>query len=145
MCTRRRDEQGHLALPISSSQCRTSSTSDEDRHAGLESACIVSHVKTQARRVAIVIADRTLGLPGREVAERRTSAGIGSRTSGQSCKLSRLFRQIRLSTHISWERKSRLVGMRIAESPGNIPVCSCIAQGPSPEEVERRRKVVRED
>src|SRR5882724_6321196 len=46
------------------------STSNPDRHAGLKPARIALRIETQPERIAIVIADRALGLPGREGAER---------------------------------------------------------------------------
>src|SRR4029077_5773022 len=41
-----------------------------DRHAGFDPARIALRIEAQPERVAIVIADRALGLPGRESAER---------------------------------------------------------------------------
>jgi hypothetical protein len=55
---------------LCSSQYRIFSTSNPNHHAGLKSTRIALRIETQPKRVAIVIADRALGLPGREGAER---------------------------------------------------------------------------
>src|SRR5262245_53285235 len=46
-----------------------SSTRNPDRHARLDVARIASRIEAQPQRIAIVIADRALGLPGREGTE----------------------------------------------------------------------------
>src|SRR5262249_9752821 len=46
------------------------STLEPNRHAGLQSRPIAVRIETQAQRIAIVIANRTLGLPGRKRAKR---------------------------------------------------------------------------
>jgi hypothetical protein len=39
---------------------------EPDRHAGFEAARITLRIEAQAQRIEIVVADRALGLPGRE-------------------------------------------------------------------------------
>src|SRR5262245_17022847 len=46
------------------------SAMEPNRHAGLEAARITLRIEPQAQRIAVVIADRALGLPGRERSER---------------------------------------------------------------------------
>ena len=43
---------------------------EPDRHAGLEPGPIALRIEAQAQRIAIVIADRALSLPGRERPDR---------------------------------------------------------------------------
>src|ERR1700760_4650610 len=49
---------------------RRVSTSNPDRHAGLEPARTTLRIETQPERTAVMIADCTLSLPGRERTER---------------------------------------------------------------------------
>src|SRR5262245_15943846 len=49
--------------------CSLGSTIEPDRHAWLEAGWI-PQIEAQAQRIAVVIANRTLGLPSREGAER---------------------------------------------------------------------------
>src|SRR5262245_8627290 len=50
--------------------CILRSRIEPHRHAGLEAGRITPQIEAQAQRIAVVIANRTLGLPGRESAER---------------------------------------------------------------------------
>jgi hypothetical protein len=43
---------------------------EPDRHARLEAGRITLQIETQAQGIAVVIANRTFGLPGRERAQR---------------------------------------------------------------------------
>ena len=49
---------------------RLRSAIEPHRHAWLEAARVAFRIKAQAKRVAIVIADCTLGLPGRKLSKR---------------------------------------------------------------------------
>ena len=52
---------------------------EPNRHSGLEAARITLRIEPQAQRIAVVIADRAFGLPGRERSERRRGAAKARR------------------------------------------------------------------
>ena len=55
---------------IFSIPCNFRSRIEPDRHAWFEAGRITSQIEAQAQRIAIVIANGTLGLPSRERAQR---------------------------------------------------------------------------
>src|SRR5215510_512278 len=58
------------AIVIRSLSCNLRSRIEPDRHAWLEAGRITLQIEAQAQRIAVVIANRTLGLPGRERPQR---------------------------------------------------------------------------
>ena len=59
-----------VMIGICSVSCSLRSRIEPDRHAGLEAGRITLQVEAQAQGIAVVIANRALGLPSRERAQR---------------------------------------------------------------------------